>query len=146
MVSGAAAPASEEGAMRVSMVRSYGKSAGPVERRYGLFMHIAVLMLALMTVPTTAVAQVQAPAKPVKLVVLGDSLSAGLGLEEAMTEVICEAEWKEVRVWSTGSTKKLFDLGADSRDRFGAPYWFVHRGDFHRVLRETVTSLKANKI
>jgi len=43
-------------------------------------MHIAVLMFALMTAPTAAVAQAPAPAKPVKLVVLGDSLSAGLGL------------------------------------------------------------------
>ncbi|MCK1759021.1 arylesterase [Bradyrhizobium sp. 137] len=40
-------------------------------------MHIAVLMLALMTVVTTASAGGQ---KPIKLVVLGDSLSAGLGL------------------------------------------------------------------
>jgi acyl-CoA thioesterase-1 len=43
-------------------------------------MHIAVLMLALMTVATSAFAQDKPPAKPVKLVVLGDSLSAGLGL------------------------------------------------------------------
>jgi salicylate hydroxylase len=76
----------------------------------------------------------------------GSRVLRALGLEEAMTEVICEAEWKEVRVWSSGVTRKLFDLGADSRDRFGAPYWFVHRGDFHRVLRETVTSLKADSI
>ncbi|MGY4283043.1 acyl-CoA thioesterase-1 [Bradyrhizobium sp. LM2.7] len=62
------------------MVRSYGNSAGAVERRYGLFMHIAVLMFALMTVANAAAAQTQAAAKPIKLVVLGDSLSAGLGL------------------------------------------------------------------
>jgi acyl-CoA thioesterase I len=68
---------SEEVSMRVSMVRSYGNSAGAVERRYGLFMHIAVLMLALMTVAHPARAEAS---KPVKLVVLGDSLSAGLGL------------------------------------------------------------------
>ncbi|HEX9209559.1 MAG TPA: arylesterase [Bradyrhizobium sp.] len=43
-------------------------------------MHIAVLMLALMTIATIASAQAQPAAKPVKLVVLGDSLSAGLGL------------------------------------------------------------------
>jgi acyl-CoA thioesterase-1 len=43
-------------------------------------MHIAVLMLALMTIATAASAQAQPAAKPVKLVVLGDSLSAGLGL------------------------------------------------------------------
>lgn len=43
-------------------------------------MHIAVLMFALMTVANAAAAQTQAAAKPIKLVVLGDSLSAGLGL------------------------------------------------------------------
>lgn len=79
MVSGVV-PASEEDSMRVSMVRSYGNSAGAVERRYRFFMHIAVLMLALMTIATPASAQAQPAAKPVKLVVLGDSLSAGLGL------------------------------------------------------------------
>ena len=72
-----AAAASEEGSMRVSMVRSYGNSDSAVERRYGLFMHIAVLMLALMTLANPAWAEAT---KPVKLVVLGDSLSAGLGL------------------------------------------------------------------
>ncbi|EJN07909.1 lysophospholipase L1-like esterase [Bradyrhizobium sp. YR681] len=40
-------------------------------------MHIAVLMLALMTIANPAWAEAT---KPVKLVVLGDSLSAGLGL------------------------------------------------------------------
>jgi acyl-CoA thioesterase-1 len=59
------------------MVRSYGNSARAVERRYGFFMHIAVLMLALMTVANPAWADAT---KPIKLVVLGDSLSAGLGL------------------------------------------------------------------
>ncbi|WP_162006382.1 arylesterase [Bradyrhizobium betae] len=43
-------------------------------------MHIAVLMLALMTIATAPSAQAQPAAKPIKLVVLGDSLSAGLGL------------------------------------------------------------------
>jgi acyl-CoA thioesterase-1 len=63
--------------MLMSMVRSYGKSARVVERRYGLFMHIAVLMLALMTLARPAWAETT---RPLKLVVLGDSLSAGLGL------------------------------------------------------------------
>lgn len=76
MVSGVV-PASEEGEVLMSMVRSYGNSARAVERRYGLFMHIAVLMLALMTIAGPAWADAT---KPVKLVVLGDSLSAGLGL------------------------------------------------------------------
>lgn len=76
----------------------------------------------------------------------GSRVLRALGLEEPMGGIICEAEWKEVRVWSTGVTRKLFDLGSDSRDRFGAPYWFVHRGDFHRVLREAVTALKPDAI
>ena len=45
-----------------------------------MFMHIAVLMLALMTAAQPAWAGGQPAGKPVKLVVLGDSLSAGLGL------------------------------------------------------------------
>ena len=47
-----------------------------------LLVHILVLMVALMTAPM-ALAQTAAPAakRPIKMVVLGDSLSAGLGLE-----------------------------------------------------------------
>ena len=53
-----------------------------------MFAHIRVLIVALMTAgPVLAQAQAQvpatAPAKPVKMVVLGDSLSAGLGLSAA---------------------------------------------------------------
>jgi len=59
------------------MVRSYGNSARGVERRYGFFVHIAVLLLALMTIAAPARADAT---KPIKLVALGDSLSAGLGL------------------------------------------------------------------
>src|SRR3569832_1328004 len=82
--------ASEEGSMRVSMVRSYGNSDSAVERRYGLFMHIAVLMLVFMTIANPAWADAT---KPVKLVVLGDSLSAGLGLpaQEAFPQKLQKA-------------------------------------------------------
>ncbi|MGX1318458.1 acyl-CoA thioesterase-1 [Bradyrhizobium sp. USDA 377] len=72
------------------MVRSYGNSDSAVERRYGLFMHIAVLMFALMTIANPAWADAT---KPVKLVVLGDSLSAGLGLpaQEAFPQKLQKA-------------------------------------------------------
>ena len=80
MVSGAR-PANDEDSMRLSMARSYGTSAGAVERRALLFVHILVLGL-LLTTGGTAFAQTAAAAatKPIKMVVLGDSLSAGLGL------------------------------------------------------------------
>jgi acyl-CoA thioesterase-1 len=42
-----------------------------------MFVHILVLIMALMTAETVLA---QTPAKPLKMVVLGDSLSAGLGL------------------------------------------------------------------
>ena len=46
-----------------------------------MFAHIRVLIMALMTAgPAFAQAPAAVPAKPVKMVVLGDSLSAGLGL------------------------------------------------------------------
>jgi acyl-CoA thioesterase-1 len=49
-----------------------------------MFVHILVLMVALMTTQSVS-AQAQAPAntgtRPIKMVVLGDSLSAGLGLQ-----------------------------------------------------------------
>jgi acyl-CoA thioesterase-1 len=80
MVSGST-PASDEGSMRLSMARSYGTSGSAVERQGCKFVHMLVLGLALVTAGT---AFAQAPAgpgtKPIKMVVLGDSLSAGLGL------------------------------------------------------------------
>src|SRR5260370_35106503 len=81
MVSGSR-PASDEGSMRLSMARSYGNFAGAVERQLRLFVHMLVLNLVLLTAGT---AFAQTPAahvtKPIKMGGLGDSLSAGLGLQ-----------------------------------------------------------------
>jgi len=64
----------------------------------------------------------------------GTRVLIALGLEEAMQGIASEPSGKEIRLFSTGRTWKLFDLGASSRAIYGAPYWMVHRGDFHRVL------------
>ncbi len=61
-----------------------------------------------------------------------------LGLEAALERVWCEPVGKEIRLWSTGETWKLFDLGAVSRERYGAPYFMIHRADLHRILLEAV--------
>ncbi|NOJ50523.1 arylesterase [Bradyrhizobium sp. WSM 1744] len=71
--------------MRLSMARSYGTSAARVEGLKRMFAHIRVLIVTLMTAgallaQSQAAVPAQTPAKPVKMVVLGDSLSAGLGL------------------------------------------------------------------
>jgi acyl-CoA thioesterase-1 len=62
------------------MTRSYGNSAGAVERLTRMFVHLLVLGLGLMTGEVALAQSPAAAAKPVKMVVLGDSLSAGLGL------------------------------------------------------------------
>jgi salicylate hydroxylase len=68
----------------------------------------------------------------------GTRLLIALGLEAAMRRVVCSATGKEIRLGSTGQRWQTFDLGDTSVERFGAPYWMVHRGDFHRVLLDAV--------
>lgn len=82
----------------------------------------------------------------VQIAANGSRVLTALGLKDAMERVACVAAGKEVRIWNTGETFKLFDLGEDSVRRFGAPYWFVHRGDLHAVLRDAVLALKADAI
>ncbi len=76
----------------------------------------------------------------------GSRVLIDLGLGEAMDVIVSEAAAKEVRHWRTGRTWKLFDLGADCIERFGAPYWMVHRGDFHRALLEGARALKPDVV
>jgi salicylate hydroxylase len=61
-----------------------------------------------------------------------------LGLEAALERVWCEPTGKEIRLWNTGETWKLFDLGSVSRERYGAPYFMIHRADLHRILLDAV--------
>src|SRR6516164_8803678 len=72
MVSGET-PDSDEGSMRLSMARSYGTSAVAVEGPRSMFVHIVVLLIVMLAISPAC-------AGPIKMVVLGDSLSAGLGL------------------------------------------------------------------
>jgi salicylate hydroxylase len=66
----------------------------------------------------------------------GTRVLQSLGLEPALQAVVCQAKGKEIRMWNTGQRWKLFDLGDDCLQRFGAPYWMVHRGDLHKILLE----------
>ena len=68
----------------------------------------------------------------------GTRVLIGLGLEEAMRKVVFAPVRKEVRLWNTGRTWKLMDLAEVSVARWGAPYWLIHRGDFHSLLVEAV--------
>jgi 2-polyprenyl-6-methoxyphenol hydroxylase-like FAD-dependent oxidoreductase len=61
-----------------------------------------------------------------------------LGLEEQLRSVAAAPGGKEIRLWNTGQCWKLFDLGQESVERFGFPYFTLHRADFHSVLLDAV--------
>ena len=82
----------------------------------------------------------------VQLSANGTRLLIDLGLGPVMEQVVCAASGKEVRLFNTGQTWKLFDLGQESVARFGAPYWLVHRGDFHRILVDAVEARQPGAI
>ncbi len=69
-----------------------------------------------------------------------------LGLEGALRKVWSEPAGKEIRLWNTGETWKLFDLGAESVARYGAPYFMIHRADLHQVLIDAVRALEPDAI
>jgi salicylate hydroxylase len=69
-----------------------------------------------------------------------------LGAGEALKQIACEAAGKEVRLWSTGQTWKLFDLGAVSAARYGFPYFLVYRPDLLELLARAVRREKPDAI
>jgi acyl-CoA thioesterase I len=118
--------------MRLSMARSYGTSAASVEGQGWMFVHILVLAMALMTAGAAlAQSQAQPPAagaaKPIKTVVLGDSLSAGLGLTAsaafpAKLQKSLKANGIEVDMINAGVSG---DTSSGGRDRLD---WSVPEG------------------
>ncbi len=70
----------------------------------------------------------------------GTRVLIALGLGPAMERIVCPAAGKEIRLWSTGQAWPLFDLGETAIERYGAPYWMVHRGDFHAALSDAARS------
>jgi 2-polyprenyl-6-methoxyphenol hydroxylase-like FAD-dependent oxidoreductase len=69
-----------------------------------------------------------------------------LGLEDALRAVWCEPVGKEIRLWNSGETWKLFDLGAESLRRYGAPYFMIHRADLHCALVDAARAIDPNAI
>jgi len=61
-----------------------------------------------------------------------------LGLGQALERVASPAAGKRIRLWNTGQTWPLFDLGAQSVQRYGYPYLTIYRADLHRVLVDAV--------
>ena len=69
-----------------------------------------------------------------------------LGLEDRIRAVFMEPEGKQIRLWNTGETWKLFDLGTVSVERYGFPYFMIHRADLHTILVDAIEEAKPNTI
>ena len=114
--------------MKLSMARSYGTFAAGVERQVRSFVHMLVLGMLLVATgtafaPTVAAAQT----RPIKMVVLGDSLSAGLGLSAssafpARLQKSLEAKGIAVDIINAGVSG---DTTSGGRDRLD---WSVPEG------------------
>jgi salicylate hydroxylase len=76
----------------------------------------------------------------------GTRVLYALGVGDAIEAVCCEPDGKEIRIWNTGATTKLFDLGAESVARYGYPYLMFHRADMQSVLADAVRRAKPDAI
>ncbi len=61
-----------------------------------------------------------------------------LGLASALAPVASEPTGKRIRLWNTGQTWPLFDLGSESVRRHGYPYLMLYRPDLHAVLAQAL--------
>lgn len=76
----------------------------------------------------------------------GNRVLFELGVGDPLKRLSCEAAGKEIRLWNSGNTWKLFDLGAVSVERYGYPYLTVYRPDLISVLAQAVRAIKPDAI
>src|SRR5215831_20620194 len=76
----------------------------------------------------------------------GTRILHALGLKEALEKVQVLPAGKAIRLWNTGQSWKLFDLGMESAERYGFPYLTLHRGDLHGVIAQALERAKPGAI
>jgi salicylate hydroxylase len=76
----------------------------------------------------------------------GTCVLHALGLKPALEKVQVLPAGKAIRLWNTGQSWKLFDLGLESVERYGFPYITIHRGDLHAVIAQALTQAKPGAI
>ena len=76
----------------------------------------------------------------------GTRVLHALGLAQALEKVQVLPSGKAIRLWNTGQTWKLFDLGMESVARYGSPYITIHRGDLHGAIAEALGRAKPGVI
>jgi salicylate hydroxylase len=76
----------------------------------------------------------------------GTRVLHALGLKDALEKVQVLPAGKAVRLWNTGQSWKLFDLGMESIERYGYPYITIHRGDLHSVIAQALLAARPGAI
>jgi len=76
----------------------------------------------------------------------GTRVLHALGLKEALEKVQVMPAGKAIRLWNTGQSWKLFDLGLESVERYGFPYITIHRGDLHGVIVQALMQTRPGAI
>lgn len=76
----------------------------------------------------------------------GTRVLHALGLKGALEQVQVLPAGKAIRLWDTGQSWKLFDLGLESVARYGSPYITIHRGDLRGVIAQALQQAKPGAI
>ena len=69
----------------------------------------------------------------------GCRVLAALGLLDEARAIGVEPDGKEIRLWNSGETWPLFDLGATAARDYGLPYLLLHRADLQALLRDALS-------
>src|SRR2546421_960404 len=112
----------------------------------GLAAALALLKLGIDVEVYEQAAQLMEVGAGVQLAANGTRVLYALGVGEELKALSCEAQGKEIRLWNTGETWKLFDLGPASIERYGVPYFTVYRPDLLDVLARAVRREKPDAI
>lgn len=76
----------------------------------------------------------------------GNRVLHEIGVLDEVRKTAVETQSKEIRLWNTGQTWKLFDLGTIAVERYGMPYLTVYRPDLHAALADGVRAIKPGAI
>lgn len=76
----------------------------------------------------------------------GTRVLASLGVLDTLRSLAVEPTAKTIRLWNSGETWPLFDLGSISVSEYGYPYLMVHRGDLQTTLVNAVIQLDPGSI
>ncbi|CAN1549128.1 UbiH 2-polyprenyl-6-methoxyphenol hydroxylase and related FAD-dependent oxidoreductases [Burkholderiaceae bacterium] len=76
----------------------------------------------------------------------GNRVLDHMGVFEPLKSLSSPTQGKEIRLWNTGQTWPLFDLGKAAIDKYGYPYMTAFRPHLLQVLAEAVQALKPDAI